>query len=319
MTELTNGVSEAIERLYDLNVGVVGHDGQRHERPHKPVMLLAVLDMVALGEATAQCVPWNENLRTRFAKYFSHVKQFDDRCTPDYPFFHLRGDEWWQPLRRDGHGGRALENNPTAADARAGTVFARLTSPMAAHFSAPNVRGQLREAIVARYFAAQRAELVGLFADGPVEGACAAALDELANEPQDPVGRNRAFRRRILDIYDCQCTACGLRIKMPHVEGLTFVDAAHLIPFGLSHNDHPSNGIALCKNHHWAMDRHLIAPTPDRVWQVSPVIEPRRSPGEKALADLAGNRLLLGKDAAYHPSAEALRWRVEHLRAATIA
>ncbi len=28
-----------IERLYDLNVGVVGMVGERHERPHKPLLL----------------------------------------------------------------------------------------------------------------------------------------------------------------------------------------------------------------------------------------------------------------------------------------
>jgi len=27
--------------------------------------------------------------------------------------------------------------------------------------------------------------------------------------------------------------------------------------------DHPSNGIALCKNHHSAMDQYLIAPEPE--------------------------------------------------------
>jgi len=31
--------------------------------------------------------------------------------------------------------------------------------------------------------------------------------------------------------------------------------ATHLIPFSESRNDHPTNGLALCKNHHWAMDR----------------------------------------------------------------
>ena len=32
---------------------------------------------------------------------------------------------------------------------------------------------------------------------------------------------------------------------------LVIVDAAHLIPWSESQNDHPTNGLALCKNHHW--------------------------------------------------------------------
>jgi len=30
-------------------------------------------------------------------------------------------------------------------------------------------------------------------------------------------------------------------------------EAAHIIPFGVSRNDKPDNGVALCPNHHWAM------------------------------------------------------------------
>ena len=36
--------------------------------------------------------------------------------------------------------------------------------------------------------------------------------------------------------------------------------ATHLIPFSESRNDHPTNGLALCKNHHGTMERNLIAP-----------------------------------------------------------
>ena len=43
--------SAAIETLYRLNTGVIGTGAGRHERPHKPVMLLAVFDALASGAA----------------------------------------------------------------------------------------------------------------------------------------------------------------------------------------------------------------------------------------------------------------------------
>lgn len=73
--------------------------------------------------------------------------------------------------------------------------------------------------------------------------------------------REAAFSRIIRDAYDYQCSACGLRLILQ--DGLSILDAAHLIPFRVSGDNSPENGIALCKNHHWAMDRHLIAPCPD--------------------------------------------------------
>ena len=160
---------------------------------------------------------------------------------------------------------------------------------------------------MARYFTDAHQKLMG------------AALPQEIYPPsraaEDPpeFGRCPAFRRKILEVYDHQCAACGLRIKLPQTDDLTFVDAAHIIPFSVSRNDHPTNGLALCKNHHWAMDRCLIAPTPDRVWRVSLLIEPRRSSGEAELRALDGKPILLPHDEAFVPSQFALAWRAEML------
>jgi len=61
------------------------------------------------------------------------------------------------------------------------------------------------------------------------------------------------------------------------------------------------------------MDRQIIAPAPDHRWQVSPVIDPRRSNGEKELHNLAGKTLLLPKDPAFYPDEKVLQWRVRNL------
>jgi hypothetical protein len=69
------------------------------------------------------------------------------------------------------------------------------------------------------------------------------------------------------------------------------------------------------KNHHWAMDRNLIAPCPDHHWRVSKILDPRRSNGEKELSALSGQVLLLPQDEAFHPDATGLQWRCERLSA----
>lgn len=80
-----------------------------------------------------------------------------------------------------------------------------------------------------------------------------------------------------------------------------------------SQSDHPSNGLALCKNHHWAMDRFLIAPCPDGVWQTSSRLIAHRSLGEKDLVSLSGQPILPPTDEAFRPSSAALQWRQERL------
>ncbi len=294
-------VDQAIERLYDLRVGVVGTGHDRHERPHKPLLLLAVFDLLDEGLATPDQIPWGQALRDRFTRRLALVRKRDDDNTPETPFRHLASDGFWLPLEADGC--TPLRRNPLVADFY--QVHARFTDSFDLLVGFPENRRRFREALVARYFPLCAAGLLDAPPASPRPVGRAA-------EEEAGFGRSPAFRRKILEIYDHQCAACGLRIKLP-VRGVSFVDAAHIIPFAESYNDHPSNGLALCKNHHWAMDRQLIAPGPDLRWHVSPSLIPHRSTGEANLAQLADHPLLPPHEAAFAPDPRGLEWRVGRL------
>jgi putative restriction endonuclease len=95
------------------------------------------------------------------------------------------------------------------------------------------------------------------------------------------------------------------------------VEAAHIIPFSVGWNDKPTNGIALCPNHHWAMDHHLIAPCPDSkrrqgVWRASARLDDRLH-GQRELAALAGRPVIPPGEGKFFPAEEGLRWREEKL------
>jgi putative restriction endonuclease len=194
-------------------------------------------------------------------------------------------------------------------DANSGRVIGRFAPEWQALLADPHGRIVLRDALVSRYFPAVQQQLRPLFLE---EGATAAA-PQVAEDQDEPLpGRSNAFRRQVLEVYDYQCAACGLRIWLAEHE-LTFVDAAHLVPFSLTRNDHPTNGLALCKNHHWALDQRLLAPDPDGRWRISRIIEPRRSRGEEELVRLAGQKVLGPADSAFAPLRENLEWRFQRL------
>jgi putative restriction endonuclease len=155
------------------------------------------------------------------------------------------------------------------SEAKDDQVYAAMDGGLEFVASVPTSRAQIRDALISRYFPQARGQLKELFqkADPLAYAGIIPSSSEL--DTQALVGRNSAFRRKVLEVYDWQCAACGLRIKLPDSQ-LTFVDGAHLVPFSVSRNDHPTNGIALCKNHHWAMDRFLIVPTVGCRWKVSP-------------------------------------------------
>lgn len=67
--------------------------------------------------------------------------------------------------------------------------------------------------------------------------------------------RDARFSGRVLEAYEHRCAMCGL--------GLGLVEAAHVYPVSApKSNDRPSNGVALCANHHRAFDRHAVAINP---------------------------------------------------------
>ena len=302
-------LSEAIERLYDLNVGTtpVG-EGSPHERPHKPLLLLAVFDLIDAGLATPDRIPWCQELRDRFKVRFDVVRKHNDQWNPDLPFRYLAGDGFWLPVEADGV--TPIRREIRVSDL--GLVHARFTDGFEFLVALPENRRQMREALVTRYFPQHAARLLGSPAPDLTSNILHPPSRAVA-EDEPEYGRSPAFRRKILEIYDHQCAACGLRIKLPTARDVSFIDAAHLIPFSESRNDHPTNGLALCKNHHWAMDRDILAPGPDLHWHVSKLIDPRRSTGEKELMELAGKSVLLPKDPAFHPVFEGLNWRVERM------
>lgn len=299
----TKHIDSWLDQLYHLNVGVVGQGPERHERPHKPVMLLAVADLVEEGVIRENRIAWSQELRKRFAEIFDSVRKRDDKATPENPFFYLRSEPFWQHVAEPGKQEvvEALTKPPTIGDLCNGLFHGKLDEELFAVLKSAEGRQAFREAIVSRYFPDKREVILNSKIETPDDSAA-----------QDNPARSSAFRRLILETYDYHCSACGLRIRLPN--DFTIVDAAHVIPFSVSHNDHPTNGLALCKNHHWAFDQFLIAPTESGLWKVSSEIEPRRSPGEAELAKLNGERLLPPREAAYLPSPDAVRWREEMLK-----
>lgn len=297
-------LDELIQQLCSLHTGLVGSGDDRHEKPHKPVMVLAAMERMDLGAPTDR-VEWDQALRGTFKRLFEVVRTEHDKPTPDNPFLYLRSDGFWRPVLRGDGGEVPLDHTPLVAEI--GQAVAYLAPPVAGLLSDPSVRLRAREALIARYFSHAREALHAAALPGSPSTAEAALLDEAAAR-----GRSGAFRRVVLEHYDHQCAACGLRLPDKHFQ-TSIVDAAHIVPFSETRDDHPKNGMALCKNHHWAMDRHLIAPTPERLWRASPALVPRRSSAERELQDLDGRPLLVPAERAYLPRPEALAWRADRL------
>ena len=302
-----------LERLYNLRRDKSGS----HERPHKPVLLLSIMDLLDRGIISCNEVPLSDELVKTFKRYFAAVQKHNDQPTIQNPFFHLCGDKFWQLVPAKGEPSiyreGAAAGAPSVAELRRRTTGGQFDPALWSLLSDSMARHKVREALIARYFPDDREQLAAVTATSQT-----APPDSDALREELPPGRDSAFRRTILEIYDFRCAACGVRVLLDQRESL--VEAAHLIPFGVSRNDKPTNGMALCPNHHWAMDRHLIAPVPDAkkragIWRVNEARLDDRIEGQRELVAISDRAVIPPKEEKFYPALESLRWREEHLAA----
>ncbi|NLX25336.1 MAG: HNH endonuclease, partial [Lentisphaerae bacterium] len=66
-----------------------------HASPHKAVMLLSVIDLIACGDAPDNRFRLSPELMEHFRRYFDAVKTDADSCTPLNPFFYMRSEQFW--------------------------------------------------------------------------------------------------------------------------------------------------------------------------------------------------------------------------------
>ncbi|MDF1659763.1 MAG: hypothetical protein P1U58_19275, partial [Verrucomicrobiales bacterium] len=153
-----------LESLYHLNVGVVGKGSERHERPHKPVMLLTIADLIEAGEIRENRIEWTPQLRKRFGELFDQVRTANDKATPENPFFYLRSESFWHQEAKLGKENVVahLSSPPSIGELNQGLIFGVLDEKLFALLQSEEGRNEFREAIVSRYFPGKREELLSL-------------------------------------------------------------------------------------------------------------------------------------------------------------
>jgi putative restriction endonuclease len=122
--------------------------------------------------------------------------------------------------------------------------------------------------------------------------------------------RQQSFRSRVLRAYRERCAVCQLK----HTE---LLDAAHILP-----DRHPKgepvvqNGLALCKIHHAAFDRHILGITPDLIIEIRrDILEEVDGPMLKyGLQQMNGCKLFLPSRIDQRPGSDFVAERYEQFK-----
>ena len=124
--------------------------------------------------------------------------------------------------------------------------------------------------------------------------------------------RNAFFRKAIVHLYEYHCALCKIKVQSSIRQNI--VDGAHIKPLSIFFDNNISNGISLCKNHHWAFDNGLFAIDNDyRVIAARNFTE--NSPNAKSIQEFSGEKLLLPKSKfkEFYPRLDALEWHRDRI------
>lgn len=296
-----------------------------HRAPYKPLLLLAIMDLLAEQAITANLIPYDTELLDAFDRYWVRIVGMERPGNPVMPFNHLRGDEFWHLVDTRGFEPdlRHVNRNEIFRQIKDQTLQARLDEELFTLLHHPASRAELRRVLIENWFSPQVRPLIaevshittssfeysrellqrshGRFRLSEAPAADAAFVTEV---------RSTAFRRVVVEAYQHTCAICHVRLVTP--EGRTAVAAAHIVPWSHSHNDDPRNGMALCGLHHWAFDQGLVAVSREYTIQVSSLVVPDGQ-ATRPLFAFEQQPVVRPHNQALWPAQAALRWHRENV------
>ncbi len=292
-------MSDNPERKWLAKLAKLRTDRRGNPAPHKPLLLLVVIDLAEQGVLPEKLLPLTPELAFQFCTYWRVVAhRRTQKPEIRFPFFHIQSDGFWKAL--DGTG------SPTTD--RHAAKFAELDPEFEASLKDSSFREVARKILISGYFTPP--ERVGLCA---LLGLPVLTEEDVANssasqfaEEAELRGREGRFRLRVVSLYNYTCALTGYRLMT--VSASSIIDAAHIHQFADSRNNEIRNGLALCKNAHWLFDNGLWTIADNYTVRVALGHFTEDSPDQKRLSDYHGQMIRLPSDPALSPDPVHLRW-----------
>ena len=245
--------------------------------PHKPVLLLAVIESFENGEITENWILVTDSLLERFHDIWRLLVKTANVPNFSLPFYHLKNEKgaFWDLKILPGKEipttkSKSIKSFRALIDT---VMAAKLSDELFIAFSDPVEREVIKAAILEKYFGVsnqiQEKEKVRYSVSvkkdilyDPEENYSRKVIRQISEIPAEAreefmILRSSIFRKAILEVYNNQCSVSGLKVEDANRNSL--VDACHILPFKQTFNDSIKNGLALSPTFHRAFDRGLIS------------------------------------------------------------
>jgi putative restriction endonuclease len=265
-----NYLPSYLARLTKLRVDFQKVGGVRLESPYKPALLLAVLEGIEEQTIRDNRIAITPELITAFKAYCQLLSPGPKyaACPFQLPFFHLQSSGFWYLHAWPGRELVLTASKSVRSFGHLRDVIAYASVDVALWdlLVQPVAREEIRQALLARYFPLTRHYFRPRAGQEKLDDLGRQMLEEpvavyrrkvdVADEAEVLV-RSAVFGREVLRAYQSTCAVSGLQL-LSTTGAAPLLDACHIVPWSVSHDDTIGNGLALCPNLHRAFDRHLF-------------------------------------------------------------
>ncbi|MCW8980459.1 MAG: HNH endonuclease, partial [Altibacter sp.] len=222
--------------------------------PHKPILLLAVLEQIHKGNYTTNKIFVTPELVLSFKNLFNRLVDTGHKDTISLPFFHMRSEPFWRLVIKPGFelsvtSSKSIKSFKSLVES---VAFAEIDRDLFFLASDPIDNALLRTILLDHYFPKTKDELQYSTAHTLENTIEKQILNESTTEYQTRLDslkhslqedelaeelfiRGGVFKTTIPKTYDHTCCISGMKIT--NAQKSQMVDACHIIPFSISYND----------------------------------------------------------------------------------
>jgi putative restriction endonuclease len=301
-------------------------DKAHGDAPHKPILLLSVLQTFQNGLNTSQRIYITPELVALFKSNWSLLVTTKHDCRFALPFYHLTSDKFWKIIPKSGFENilQLKASMRSFANLNAAVDCAIIEDDLLALMKDQKSNGILQQFLLDEYFPNTKVNFSNstsgqqnLFDDienkilnEPSEEYCQEIKKLMLQQNEEEIFlRGSLFKREIPKIYNNTCCISGMRIDA--TISISMIDACHIVPFSESYDDTITNGITLCPNLHRAFDRGLIAIDEDYKVVVSKSFKEEEN--NYSIRAFESKTISLPTQESYFPKTNNFLWHLKNI------
>lgn len=235
-------MNNRIDYLKEIKKMKVNRSGQTVSL-HKPILLLLTISQIAQGGKNRFIYDDLENILTELLSKYG--LRNTKRISPQYPFVYLASSAhiWLCSVNK-----QSLAHPDAASRSEVLGASAAFSPGFLDYLNRGENATDLIRFLLHSYWPES-------YHDDILSDLGVPLLNDVVNDSISTAEktRSRQFVEEVLDAYERKCAVCAQSIRLG--DALVGIDACHLKPIQHFGSDDITNGLALCKTHHWALDR----------------------------------------------------------------